>query len=212
MIETERLVLRAWHRKDGPAFAAATNTPAVMRYLGGVYDDAHADATAAAMERQCAERGYCFWIVERRGDGALLGFCGLEDVDLPGTPVDGRIEIGWRLREADWGRGYAKEAAIACLDWCWHNLVVSSVVALTVPDNAASRGVMAAIGMSRRPDLDFGHPLFETGHPLHRHVVYAIERPTSNPIDSARSRAVAMLDEVAATKVRARIRHSAEHH
>ncbi len=60
--------------------------------------------------------GYCFWIVERREDGAMLGFCGLK----PGpadTPIEGRVEIGWRLRADAWGKGYAREAAQASLDW-----------------------------------------------------------------------------------------------
>jgi hypothetical protein len=42
--------------------------------------------------------------------------------------------------------------------------------------NKASWGLMERLDMTRRPDMDFGHPSFEEGHPLHRHIVYVIER------------------------------------
>jgi len=49
---------------------------------------------------------------------------------------------------------------------------------MTVPNNRRSWGLMERIGMVRRPELDFGHPLFPENHPLHRHIVYVAERPT----------------------------------
>ena len=36
MIETERLLLRNWRQADFAEFVRTTNTPAVMRWLGGV--------------------------------------------------------------------------------------------------------------------------------------------------------------------------------
>ena len=46
------------------------------------------------------ERGFTFWAVERREDGALLGFCGLKIADDAGSPVHGNVEIGWRFLRA----------------------------------------------------------------------------------------------------------------
>ncbi|HET8611209.1 MAG TPA: GNAT family N-acetyltransferase, partial [Sphingomonas sp.] len=92
-------------------------------------------------------------------------------------PIIGEIEIGWRLREDAWGQGYAREAAEASFAWGWANLDRGQIVAITVPANERSWGLMERLGMSRRPELDFGHPLFPEGHPLHRHITYAIERP-----------------------------------
>ena len=62
------------------------------------------------------------------------------------------------------------------LAWGWAHTALPRIVSLTVPANVRSWRVMERIGMARRPDLDFGHPLFPEGHPLHRHVVYAAER------------------------------------
>jgi RimJ/RimL family protein N-acetyltransferase len=160
VIETERLLLRPWREEDGAEFVRLTNTPAVMRHLGGVREPYDAAKLVRDQQAMQAEHGY---------------FCGLE----PGNvgPIDGEVEIGWRLREDAWGQGYAREAALASLAWAWANLPAARVMAITVPANTPSWGLMERIGMRRRADLDFGHPLFEPGHPLRNHIVYEVLRP-----------------------------------
>lgn len=107
----------------------------------------------------------------------MLGFCGLRRGGHAGTAVPDELEIGWRLRREAWGQGYAREAALASLDWGWANRDASRIAAWTVAANTASWGLMERIGMVRRPELDFDHPRFPAGHPLCRHIVYAIGRP-----------------------------------
>ena len=156
MIETGRLVLRNWTEADIEPFLRHTNTPQVMRWLGGVAEAG--EAGARIRERIMAwqeERGFIFWVVERKADGALLGFCGLKIADSVGSPIEGMLEVGWRLREDAWGQGYAKEAAVASLDLAFGRLGASHVVALTVHQNAASQGLMKRLRMTRRKDMDF---------------------------------------------------------
>jgi RimJ/RimL family protein N-acetyltransferase len=175
MIETERLTLRPWRDEDVAEYVRVINTPAVMEHLGGLMNPLAAEAATKRQQALQAERGHCFWVVERRDDAAILGFCGLKIADV--GPVAGDVEIGWRLREDAWGKGYAREAASASIAWAWANLAALRIIAMTVPANARSWGLMERLGLSRRTDLDFGHPHFEPDHPLHQHIVYAIERP-----------------------------------
>jgi RimJ/RimL family protein N-acetyltransferase len=175
MIETERLILRPWREDDAAEFARVTNTPAVMEYLGGVKEP---EAFRGSFERVSASQtknGFCFWIVERRSDGALLGFCGLKVGNTP--PIEGEIEIGWRLREDAWGQGYAREAATATLEWAWRNLSCGRVVAITAAGNRRSWGLMERLGMRRLRDMDFEHPDVPTGDKAKPHITYAIKRP-----------------------------------
>src|SRR5689334_5178333 len=58
---------------------------------------------------------YCRWAIERRGDATFLGYTGIQPVDFPGHPLEGSVEIGWRLVRAAWGQGIASEAARATL-------------------------------------------------------------------------------------------------
>ena len=161
--ETERLRLRGWRAEDERAFYAIMNTPAVMKNLGGVQTP---EQWHEGFERLCTYQrvhGHTFWIVERRSDGELLGWCGLKRVNAPGASCPGDFEVAWRFREDVWGQGFAKEAAIASLDLAFGRFGAPHVVALTVPGNSASQGLMTRLGMRRREDLDyvdtrFAHP------------------------------------------------------
>lgn len=171
--ETERLVLRDWREEDWTEFWRVTNTPAVMRWLGGVADDATRAGARARLESYQADHGHTFWVVERKEDGALLGFCGLKRSNQKGGP-QGMMEAGWRLREDAWGRGYAKEAAAATLDLAFDRFGADETIALTVERNTASWGLMVRLGMERRADLDFASPDFDPENPLI--IAYAISR------------------------------------
>ncbi len=174
MIETDRLILRGWRDGDIAPFHAMGNDAEVMRYLGPPMTLADAQAAGDRMNAVMAEHGYCFWAVERKDDGAFIGFCGLQ----PGHDfLAGETEIGWRLRRDAWGRGYAREAAEASLDWGWDNLDVPTITAITVPANMRSWGLMERLGMTRYPDEDFDHPKVPDGSSLKRHILYRIARP-----------------------------------
>ncbi|HKR25573.1 MAG TPA: GNAT family N-acetyltransferase [Allosphingosinicella sp.] len=172
VIETGRLILRDWREEDIEPFIRHTNTPAVMRWLGGVQTEA--EAARIVRERPMrwqGERGFTFWVVERKADGELLGFCGLKLSDTAGTAVEGLHEVGWRLREDAWGQGYAKEAAIASIDFAFSSLGAERVIAVTFPGNAESWGLMERLGMTRRPECDFDDPRFPDLNPT---IVYDI--------------------------------------
>lgn len=175
-LETERLTLRDWREEDWPRFWEGTNTPGVMRWLGGVLDEDGRTATRTRVDGCARANGFCFWAVERRSDGEILGFCGLKRADAPGSSVTGAMEIGWRLREDAWGQGYAREAATAALDAAFHRFGAGEVVALTVPGNTASWGLMQRLGMRRREELDYTDPRF--GEELNPSIVYSIDRQT----------------------------------
>jgi RimJ/RimL family protein N-acetyltransferase len=171
--ETERLRLRTWTADDREEFVRQLNTPAVMRWLGGVQDEAAYTAAFERIEQYQRDFGHTLWIVERKADSALLGFCGLKRVNSPGAPNPGDFEVGWRLREDAWGEGFAKEAAIASLDLAFGKFGAPHVVALTVEGNQASQGLMKRLGMVRREDLDFEDDRF--GPELNPTIVYRLD-------------------------------------
>ena len=86
-------------------------------------------------------RGYGTWSVFERATGDFLGLAGL--MERP----DGR---GVALRFALWpecrGRGYAREAAAAALEF-GHRAGLPRIIAVARESNAASRAVLADIGM-----------------------------------------------------------------
>lgn len=178
MIETERLVLRPWREADKPAFHDLINTPAMMTHFGGVRPRADIDVLIDQQIASQAADGCSMWAVELH-DGTLAGICGVRCQRFyPGQiPVDGELEAGWRIGEAFWGQGVAREAAQASLDWVWANTDAPRVAAWTSASNTRSWGLMERLGMRRHAELDFWHPKVAQGDPDGAMIVYAIDRP-----------------------------------
>jgi RimJ/RimL family protein N-acetyltransferase len=156
MIRTERLVLRPWRDADLAPFAELNADARVM---------AHFPATLSRAESA----------VEVPGEAPFVGFVGLSLATFP-APFTPCVEVGWRLAHAFWGRGYASEAARACLDHGFRTHGFREIVSFTTVGNARSRRVMERLGMSRDPAEDFEHPLLPAGHPLRPHVLHRMQR------------------------------------
>jgi RimJ/RimL family protein N-acetyltransferase len=176
-LQTERLILRDWRESDWTPFFRHTNTPAVMRWLGGPRDAKGRATTRERLPLAAQAHGHCLWATERKVDGGhlsgeLLGFCGLKRANMAGGPM-GDFEVGWRFREDAWGRGYAREAAIASIEAGFLQFGAPHIIALTVAENVASWGLMERLGMRRRPELDFRCPDFL---PDKDTIVYSIDR------------------------------------
>jgi RimJ/RimL family protein N-acetyltransferase len=175
IIETDRLRLRTWDAADAGPYMEHLNTPEVMVWLGEpMAADDFEEKIVARVNAAQAEHGHCFWAIERKSDGELLGFCGLKRVDASGTDLTGEFEIGWRLRADCWGQGYAKEAAEASLDHAFWIHGAERVVAFTVEQNVPSWGLMLRLGMERREDLDYIDPKYSAE--LNPTIVYTITR------------------------------------
>lgn len=201
-IETDRLLLREWREADAAAMYEIGRNPHVAEFLGPPPTRAEARALVAGQTLNHSLFGHCFRPVERRSDGALIGLCGLNP-GPEGTPLEGEIEIGWRLAYAAWGRGFAGEAAAASLAWAWDNLACDRVMAMTVPANMRSSRLMERLGMRRVPGGDFDHPALAKGDPLRRHVTYAIARPAQGVGRAASITAISAASRVDSASARA---------
>lgn len=173
MIETERLILRRFEERDRAPLHAMWADPRVMADLGPVKT---ADDSEAALARHASYDPLGFFVVEQRGSGATIGFCGLKP-GAPNTPIADMLEIGWMLAVPYWGGGHAREAAAASIAWGWATRDDAAIVAITSRRNAKSRGLMERLGMSHVATMDFKHPLFAMDDPLSDTVTYRIERP-----------------------------------
>ena len=149
--------------------------PAVMEHLSGLMTREQSDAFIESSEAFWDEHGYGRWAVEVPGEAQCIGFVGIQTLSY--MPKD---EIGWRIAQRYWGRGYATEAARAALGDGFERIGLEEIVSVTVPANARSRHVMERIGMKHDPSRDFEHPRFPPGHRLSRHVLYAMTRAEWN--------------------------------
>ncbi|WP_182548876.1 GNAT family N-acetyltransferase [Phyllobacterium myrsinacearum] len=171
--ETPRLRLRPWRPQDRAPFFALNSEPAVRRYLMPLTREG-SDAMLDRIDAQFAENGWGFWALEERQSGALIGMCGLAHIPWKAffTPA---VEIGWRLSTPWQGKGLAREAAEAVLNYGFQTLKLDRIVSFTTPANTASWGLMQRLGMHKTGEFD--HPNLPKDHPLCRHVLYEMSAP-----------------------------------
>jgi RimJ/RimL family protein N-acetyltransferase len=172
--ETERLRLRQWQDADRVPFAEMSNDPRAMEFLPSLLDRAASDAMVDRIQARIAERGWGWWAVDAKADDRFIGFVGL-NIPLVGLPFSPCVEIGWRLAVADWGKGYATEAARAVLQVGFDRLCFPEIVSFTSILNHRSRAVMERLGMERDAET-FEHPNLPVGHPLREHYLYRLSR------------------------------------
>lgn len=183
-LTTERLILRRWLERDRAPFAAMNADSQVMRYFVQPLSGPESDALVDRIEARFEERGFGLWAVERRDDGAFLGFTGLATTaslgfvgpaeSQLGPPPIPEAEIGWRFASFAWGHGYATEAAGAALRFGFQTAELPEIVSFTSNLNVASIRVMERIGLLRDPAGDFDHPRIPEGHPLRWQVLYRL--------------------------------------
>ncbi|RMH27479.1 MAG: N-acetyltransferase [Planctomycetota bacterium] len=149
---SERLSLVAPSMEHLDALCAMWSDAETMRYVGKGLAWTR-EEVAARIERAMkshAERGMAFWTIVRNGDGVVLGQGGVVPIEFDGP----EIELGYRLGRAHWGRGYATEAAGLTRDHAFGALGVGRLVAVTYPENVASRRVLAKVGFRETGESD----------------------------------------------------------
>lgn len=159
VIETERLRLRRFDLADAEFIYTLVNQPEWLRHIGDrhVYDldgaRAYLSNGPLAMYARC---GFGMYAIELKSDARAIGMCGLLKRDsLPD------VDIGYALRTAHAGHGYALEAARACVELARRQFKLSRLIAITAPDNARSAQLLLRLGMQFERRLPHGDPAEE---------------------------------------------------
>ncbi|MGW1209313.1 GNAT family N-acetyltransferase [Streptomyces sp. NPDC002499] len=149
-LDTERLTLRRFTADDADLLIELDSDPAVMRYLTGgsstapeIVRERHLPNIIAGYEKWHGDLGL-FAAYEKDG-GAFIGWFCLRPE--PEGPLD-EAELGYRLRQAAWGKGYATEVSRALLGKAFAGLGLRLVWAETMTVNRGSRNVMEKLEMT----------------------------------------------------------------
>lgn len=140
-LETPRLLLRLPRQEDFEAWAAFMADAEATRHIGGVQPRAVAWRGLAAMAGAWQLKGFAMFSVIEKASGQWIGRVGpWQPEGWPGT------EVGWSIARAHWGRGYAPEAAGACIDWAFDALGWDEVIHTIAPANDNSKVVATKLG------------------------------------------------------------------
>lgn len=165
-LTSDRVTLRPLEDDDAEAVLDLYSRPEVQRWIGNGRTMVGLEEARALVERRRASRlpdPMGIWVIDL--EDRMVGMLLLKPIPISGTPLaaDPRnpdfllespdVEIGWHLHPDVWGRGVATESARRVLDHArQHHL--TEVVAVTHPDNSASRRVATRLGMRDRGTTD----------------------------------------------------------
>jgi RimJ/RimL family protein N-acetyltransferase len=158
VLGTERLELYEMTSDDLDDMAALLGDPDVMAYYPRPKTRDEALGWIEWNRELYRDFGFGLWVVRRRDTGAFVGDCG-----LTWQRVDGirELEVGYHVRRAEQGSGYATEAASAAMAFARDVVGVHQLVALVHPRNRASQRVAEKIGLQleRRTRDGSGRPV-----------------------------------------------------
>lgn len=168
-IESTRLLLRPIVTDDAPSLLELFSDPIAMQHFPGTKDLAGTREWIKEVQRRYARDGYCFLLVTRKADNAVLGYCGLLlQKDVAGAD---EVEVGYGLKRIYWRQGYATEAAAACLKYGFNALGLKRIISLIRPENTAS------IAVALRNGLRFERNVLRWDY---LHGIYAVANPAEN--------------------------------
>ncbi|MEL6561723.1 MAG: GNAT family N-acetyltransferase [Bacteroidota bacterium] len=178
LFTSKRLGFRNWKEEDKTPFYQMNCDKNVMKHFPGKLSREESDQLLERLQNHFTTYQYTYFAVEELAGNNLIGFIGLKNQDYhyQFTPF---VDIGWRLSPEFWGKGYATEGAKTCLDYAFHQLMLTEIYSVAVVRNKNSFRVMEKIGM-RKIDT-FIHPSMASDHPLQPCVCYKIENESTQP-------------------------------
>jgi RimJ/RimL family protein N-acetyltransferase len=149
ILETKRLIIREHVLSDTPFFFTLNSNYNVVKYTGdsSFKTIEEAEKIVQYVINQYKENGYGRWLVTEKETGNPIGWCGLKfHTDTKET------DIGYRLLESAWGKGYATESAKACIDYGFNYFNLNRIIGDAIKENTASINVFKKLGMTYLKD------------------------------------------------------------
>lgn len=149
-IETERLILREMLPTDDEALFEMDSNPEVHRYLGEnpVTDIEQVRTYIDAIRKQYADYGIGRWTAVEKASGNIIGWAGLKFITETENNRTRFHDVGYRLNQKYWGKGYATESAKAALRYGFETLQLTEIIGSANVNNTQSRKALEKCGLT----------------------------------------------------------------
>lgn len=146
-IETERLVLTSYSKKDLANFFALRSNPEFVKYLGQypMQTTAEAEQFIDKVIRAFEKEEGITWKIALKGSEELIGYMGFWRIDY----THFRGEIGFGLHEKYQGRGFMLEAIHPILDYGFNSLNLHGVEANVDQHNISSIKLLEKVNFKK---------------------------------------------------------------
>jgi RimJ/RimL family protein N-acetyltransferase len=156
-IETKRLVFRRYSPADLDRVFELFSDAYARRFYPGMVDRDRAGGWIAWNLENYERYGFGLWAIETREDSRFVGDCGLTYQNVEGRD---ELEIGYHLLASERGKGFASEAARACLDYGFSRLDAGQLCSIVLPANSASCAVAGRLHAHKRSIVSRGQAAF----------------------------------------------------
>ncbi|WP_298473171.1 GNAT family N-acetyltransferase [uncultured Psychrobacillus sp.] len=147
ILKTERLNLIEINEEHVASIYSIFSNEAVIQYYG--MSPLTSVDQAAAMVKSFAngfeQKRSMRWGIVWQETGELIGTVGLNNLALHSK----RTEIGYDLLPAHWRKGIVTEAVEAVIDYCFNELKLFRIGAVTFPQNKASFALLLKMGFEK---------------------------------------------------------------
>ncbi len=143
--ETERLLLRDMRQSDFDELCKILQDNDVMYAYEGAFSDEEVYDWINRQLLRYDKDGFGLNAVVLKETGGMIGQCGLTMQDWKDQRL---LEIGYLFQKGYWHKGYATEAASACIEYAFKVLNKNSVCAIIRDTNTSSQNVAKRCGMS----------------------------------------------------------------
>lgn len=151
---SERLSYRLMDENDGELLFELDQDPAVMQYITHGKTTSREEIKNTFIPRMLSyrnpQKGWGLWQVNVQNDDSFIGWILVRPMHFFSDNRDDQdIELGWRFKQAAWGKGYATEAARHIADAIvGHDVSIRSISAIAMEENQGSINIMHKLGMS----------------------------------------------------------------
>lgn len=146
-IETPRLLIREYKIDDKVRLLTALSDKTVMEYYPNTLDEKETEEWIERQLKRYKKDGCGLWAIELKTTGEFIGNAGLVKQSIDGKD---EVEVGYLLLKKFWGKGYATEAARACMQHAFDVLKVNHIISIINPKNSPSLAVSRRNGMQFR--------------------------------------------------------------
>ena len=155
-LETERLILRSWTKKDAPALYQYAKNPNVGPAAGWRPHESVHESKAII---DCVFRENTTWAIVHKADDKVIGSIGLEH-DKIRTGILSR-ELGYSLSEDYWGMGIMTEAAGRIIEYAFREMGLKVLMIRTSESNHRSQSVISKCGFTYEGTLRDAYRIYD---------------------------------------------------
>lgn len=149
LTETKRLIIRELVPSDLDGIFALDSNPEVHRFIGNnpVRSELQSIQSIEDKITQYKDNGVGRWALIDKENNNFIGWAGLKFVKDETNHISNYYDLGYRLNQKYWGKGFATEAASAILNHALFDLKIEKIYAMAECENSASLMVLEKIGM-----------------------------------------------------------------